>query len=226
MWFFFAFMVLAVTGLVAVAWSAATLKRRRTAFLARYDFPAGLRSRVRARYPHLTDADLDRVFDGLRAWFHLARSAGLRTLAMPSQVVDVAWHEFILFTRNYAHFCRQSLGRFLHHTPAEAMRTPTEAQQGIRRAWRLACAREGIDPRQPDRLPALFALDAELRIPDGFRYALNCAALLGAAHAGSGPTYCGSHIGCGSGGGDGGCSSDSGCSGGGDGGGCGGGGGD
>jgi hypothetical protein len=140
---------------------------------------------------------------------------------MPSQVVDVAWHEFILFTRNYEVFCRRALGRFLHHTPTEAMRTPTTASDGIQRTWRLACRRAGTDPLAASAVPLLFAIDGRLAIPDGFRYALDCTHLAGAAgHA----SYCASHIGCGGGCG-GGCSG-SGCGGGGDGGGCGGGGGD
>ncbi|MBE1188306.1 hypothetical protein IH740_25820, partial [Escherichia coli] len=50
---------------------------------------------------------------------------------------------------------------------------PRQAQEGIQRAWKLACRREGIDPLNPTRLPLLFALDTELAIADGFRYALN-----------------------------------------------------
>ncbi len=49
---------------------------------------------------------------------------------MPSQVVDDAWHEFILFTRAYQQYCNKALGRYLHHTPAEAMDSPTIAQEG------------------------------------------------------------------------------------------------
>jgi hypothetical protein len=35
----------------------------------------------------------------------------------PSQSVDVAWHHFILFTRDYAAYCDRYLGRFIHHQP-------------------------------------------------------------------------------------------------------------
>ncbi|SPZ13115.1 Uncharacterized conserved protein [Pseudomonas aeruginosa] len=56
------------------------------------------------------------------------------------QVVDVAWHELILHTRLYQHVCRKGLGRFLHHTPAQAMRSPRQAQEGIQRAWKLPAA--------------------------------------------------------------------------------------
>lgn len=201
-------------------------QRARASYIDNFTFPDGIAQRVRKRYPHLTDEDMTLVFAGLRQYFQMARTARRRLLSMPSQVVDAAWHEFILFTRNYQVFCDKALGRYLHHTPAEAMRGPQDAQEGIRRAWRLACGLENISPRTPPRLPLIFALDDKLRIPDGFRYALNClvaAALAQTASSDGSVTYCASHVGCGSGGGDGGCSSDSGCSSG-DGGGCGGGG--
>ena len=36
----------------------------------------------------------------------------------PSARVDVAWHEFILFTRTYVNFCEQYLGKMIHHEPS------------------------------------------------------------------------------------------------------------
>jgi hypothetical protein len=200
------------------------LRLGRSDTIDRYEFPRGIRERVRKRYPHLTNADLDLVFEALREYFHLCRKAGRRLLAMPSQVVDVAWHEFILFTRNYESFCTKALGRFLHHTPVEAMPSRTTASDGIRRTWRLACQRAGIDARAATTVPLLFAIDARLAIPDGFHYALNC---LQPGAAARGATYCASHIGCGGGCGGGcsgsGCGGDGGGGGGDGGGGCGGG---
>ncbi len=35
----------------------------------------------------------------------------------PSHIVDLVWHEFILFTRFYHHFCNKHYQRFIHHTP-------------------------------------------------------------------------------------------------------------
>jgi len=98
----------------------------------------------------------------------------------------------------------------LHHIPAEAMNSPTQAQDGIKRAWRLSCKREGINPAQPERLPTLFAIDADMAAIGGFIYSLQCEP--------GGSSFCGSDIGCG-----GGCGGDSGGGDGGDGGGCGGG---
>jgi len=187
----------------ANSWWAHTSRARRLDIINGYRFPDAIRRRVKSRYPHLAETDLDRVFSGLRQYFRIV--LGRRALvSMPSQVVDAAWHEFILFTRDYRDFCQRGLGRFIHHVPAEAMRAPTDAQEGIRRAWYFACRDERIAPRQAHQLPLLFALDAELGIADGFRYSLDC--LSGTAAAGAGaPSYCGSHIGCGGSCGSGGC---------------------
>ena len=183
-----------------LAW-AAFIAARRYLHLRDYRFPPGLLSRLRKQYPQYTPAEWRGVLDGLRVWFRVAQLARGRHVSMPSQAVDVAWHEFILFTREYDAFCRASLGRYLHHVPAEAMRTPTLAQDGIRRAWRLACAIERIDRKQPVRLPRLFRLDAELAFPGGFTYAIDCRAGRDAE------AYCASGIGCASGCG-GGCGGD------------------
>jgi hypothetical protein len=96
------------------------------------------------------------------------------------------------------------------------MASPTVATQGIKRSWRLACAREKINPAKPDKLPLLFAIDGLLNIPNGFHYSLVCQP--------GGSSYCASDIGCGSGCGAGSDGSSDGDGGGGDGGGCGGGG--
>jgi hypothetical protein len=175
-----------------------------------YRFPPGLMRRLRKLHPQYSPAQWHAVLEGLRDWFRLAQLAKSRPLSMPSQAVDVAWHEFILFTRDYETFCRDVLGHTLHHVPAEAMRTPTQAHDGLRRAWRLACAIESIDRHRPTRLPRLFRLDAELAFPAGFVYAIDCS-----AHP-QRDAYCASHVGCSSG-----CGAGCGDSGG-DGGGCGG----
>ena len=36
----------------------------------------------------------------------------------PSTRVDLAWHEFILFTRTYLNFCEKYLGKIIHHEPS------------------------------------------------------------------------------------------------------------
>ena len=193
-------------------------RRDRAAFIDAFPYRKTLDRRLIAKHPALTPEQREQVFAGLREYFHLCNDAGRNMVAMPSQVVDDAWHEFILFTRQYRRFCDRAFGRFLHHTPAEAMASPTVAQDGIKRAWRLACAREGIDPKTPSRLPLLFAIDGVLGIANGFRYQLDCMATGKAAAGTTGGDFCASHIGCSSG-----CSGDSGSSDGDGGSGCGGG---
>lgn len=190
-------------------------QQRQLEMIRAYPFSQSMRLKFRDVRPDLDSAQEQRVFDGLRDYFILCAQARGRFVSMPSQVADDAWHAFILHTRVYQDFCTKAFGRFLHHTPAESMNSPTQATAGIQRAWNLACALEHINPRQPDRLPRLFALDGALNIENGFRYDTHCT-------PGSGK-YCASHIGgsgCGSGCGSG--SVDSSCGGDGGGGGCGG----
>jgi hypothetical protein len=177
-------------------------RQRRTAFIDNFPYAKYLDKRLAARRPELNEAQRAEVFVGLQDYFQLCRIARKRLVAMPSQAVDDAWHEFILFTRQYERFCQEAFGRFLHHTPAEAMSSPTQASDGIRRAWRLSCAQEKINPEKPERLPRLFAMDARLMLAGGFIYQLDC---LAAGQNGLGSGFCASHIGCSSG-----CSGDSG----------------
>ena len=81
--------------------------RRRLAFIDGYAFHPGLRKRLAVRHPRLSEEELNLVFQGLRDYFHLCLRAGKRMVSMPSQVVDDAWHEMILFTRQYRDFCEK-----------------------------------------------------------------------------------------------------------------------
>lgn len=203
--------VIVSVGLAALFYLYRRMSRNsQIVYLQNYRFHPALRKKLLSRYPHLNDDQLTLVFETLREYFAICNQSGKRMVSMPSQVVDTAWHEFILFTRAYKEFCARSLGRFLHHTPTEAMKTPTLAEDGIKRAWKAACFRENIDPAHPERLPMIFAIDTLLNIQDGYRYVLNCTDPASPLY---GNGYCASDIGC-----SGGCSGDTD----GDGGGCGG----
>jgi hypothetical protein len=207
-------------GLMALAWRR-WQRRARLDFIAGQPLPRSLRPQLIAQYPEWGEAQLAAVERGLRQFFRLcARSPG-RFVAMPSKAVDAAWHACILDTRAYERYCRNAFGRMLHHSPAEALpasEAPSTLRQGLRRAWWGACRDEGLNPRQPVQLPLLFALDADLGIPGGYRYVPDCR-LLGADR---GDTHCAAALACG---GSSGSSNDgrSDGDGGGDGGGCGGG---
>lgn len=187
-------------------------RSRRTArlqYVRSYKFPKGLEARLLKHRPELTSEQVALVFDGLRQYFKITLAAKRRMVAMPSQVVDDLWHEFILHTRNYQNFCSRAFGRYLHHTPAEAMSGANTQSDALRRAWWLSCKQEGIDPREPKRLPLLFAIDGLLNIGDGFRYVPDCKD----ASVQSGGAHCGADLGSGSGDGGWGCAGDSSCSG-------------
>lgn len=201
----FTLIVLLVLVAISAYWLVQLNRRQQLAFIEAYEFHPTIRKKVTGRYPHLTESQLDMVFEALRSYFHICNKARRKMVAMPSQVVDVAWHEFILFTRSYEQFSKRAIGRFLHHTPTEAMRTPTDAQDGIKRAWRLACVRESINPSAPQKLPLLFAIDGLLEIEDGFKYVLDCQNQPGVNNSSTAAGYCAGHIGCVSG-----CGGDSG----------------
>lgn len=191
------------------------LTKKQLAYINAYRFPNKINISIKEKYPHLSDKEIHSVIAGLRDYFYIANQAKKKSISMPSQVVDLAWHEFILFTHYYEVFCKKSFGNFYHHIPAEAMQSKTTAQDGIKLAWKLSCKKEDINPKDPIQLPRLFALDSLLKIENGFKYSLNCKDKLNNNNDSTGG-YCASDIGCSGGsscGGDSGCSSSS-CSGG------------
>lgn len=221
---------------ILLLWIVRREKRARERHIDQARLPAHLRGEVRQRYPALSDLQLDDIERGLRQFFRCHLHAR-RFVSMPSQAVDALWHAFILDTRAYQRFCRDAFGRFLHHSPAQTLGRDARRNDGLRRTWFQACRQEGIDPRVPAALPLLFALDAALAIPGGFRYEADCR--LRPGDAGQPYVHCGTSFGGGCGGGSGadgapgdaagfggeaGGSSGGGGDGGGDGGGCGGGG--
>lgn len=193
-----------IFGLVVatIVWRG-VLNVRRRIFLDAYVFPHSVQRHLQREFPQYGTIERAEIFAGLRDWFRIAQDGKNRSLSMPSKIVDEAWHSFILDTRAYREFCRRAFGRYYDHVPAEAMRSPTQAQEGVRHTWRLACAIEKIDRKAPTQLPRIFGLDARLAVAGGYVYALDCQ--LGDDR------YCASSIGCASG-----------CGGDGDGGGCGG----
>src|SRR4051794_15226955 len=72
-----------------------------------YAFPAGLRNKVAARLGLSNERSVDRVLLGLKQYLLLCIDARDMVLGMPSQAVDAAWHEFILYTRPYTDFCHR-----------------------------------------------------------------------------------------------------------------------
>ena len=223
----------------SIDWAIHGSRRRR--FLDDWEPPAGLDAKLARARPELSAAGRLEAVEGLRDWLRICQRSRLRGfVAMPSRAADDAWHEMILFTREYSALCRGAFGRYLHHAPAGGEDGP-DMDAGMRAAWLLACGVEGIDPDRPDRLPRIFALDERLGLDDALLYDIAPLAageerwipvhMRGRADGGGGraarSSACsaGGAMGCGALGGGGGCGGGSSCGGGGGcGGGCGGGG--
>lgn len=75
---------------------------------------AGVLERLRERHA-LAPETADSLFEDLLLF--LWAGARSPTEMIPSASVDDAWHTFLLYTQDYAAFCRTWLGRFVHHEP-------------------------------------------------------------------------------------------------------------
>ena len=181
---------------IGLAWYHAMRARRlvRHRYIEQYRFPSELRDKVAAQYPSLSLAELGDVERALRQFFLVAAYARKTRIAMPSQAVDVMWHEFILSTRRYRDFCQRAFGRFLHHTPASDMGGASRQYAAMRATWNRCCALEDMPSVNPPRLPLLFGLDAALAIPGGFHYTLHCNRSVSATGASDAP-FCGCDLG-------------------------------
>ena len=65
---------------------------------------------------------------------------------MMSVEVDRIWHQFILFTREYATFCEINFGCFLHHSPVVPGAPEEIADKSFFDIYRAAYGQEYVDP--------------------------------------------------------------------------------
>ena len=177
-----------VFGLILVISFGAILfekkSKERKVLIDNYKFPQRITSQLAKKYPQLSANDIAQSLEQLKEYFHLCRMAmaegffsGKRSMvAMPSKIVDEAWHEFILFTKEYENFCKKVFGEFLHHSPAKSMQRESEVETSLQNVWRLACARQGINPLKPNRIPLLFRLDEICNVREGNRYVIGDSA--------------------------------------------------
>ena len=180
--------IVVVAGLLSLVAMWATWERSR--LVREAPLPRFLRRKLMDTYPHLSLRDTELVERGLRQFFIACQRSNKRFVAMPSQVVDSMWHEFILHTSAYREWCDLVIGRFIDHVPAEVLGRKASTNDGLRRAWFWSCRDESINPRQPSRLPLLFALDAKFAIPGGFIYMADCKGVRRDDAQGAG-AYCG-----------------------------------
>jgi hypothetical protein len=147
---------------------------RRQEFVATYDLPEGLEQDLIEKYPDLGSAEI--ALRGLRQWLRL-HVAAPQLLAMPSQAVDLLWHDFILHTEAYQLFCRKAYGRPLHHSPERSMDSNNARLlngEAMARTFAMACVDEGIRMPTTLALPILFSVDTTIALPDGQHWVLDC----------------------------------------------------
>lgn len=80
-----------------------------------YDF-----SRISTKYQQVhetSEKEAVEVLEELKKWFTLCAVNPGRKYHIGSRIDDM-WHVFILFTKDYAEFCEQRIGFFLHHEPS------------------------------------------------------------------------------------------------------------
>lgn len=132
------------------------------------------------------DAGVDR--DTARRWFNemlvfLDLVADSKDFISPPGPVDVAWHAFLLHTRDYEAYCRERFGRVIHHEP-----TGEPDPHAYRRAYDRRARQGQLDP-------AIWAVPA----------VGGAAAVSEAGSDGGGGFWDGGSFGGGDGGGGGGC---------------------
>lgn len=131
----------------------------RVNYITGYRFSIDLYDKIKLSQPHLTPLQIDYLLKGLKTYFLLNLLPRERALGMPSKMVDVAWHEFILFTKEYREFCRLAFGGFFDHLPNKRCSKQENAAldlQMTRSVYdRLAGIVDGKDPQGKARFNEL-----------------------------------------------------------------------
>ncbi|WP_234310435.1 glycine-rich domain-containing protein [Streptomyces sp. NRRL S-474] len=66
------------------------------------------------------------LFEEVKRYLVLVSVSGGTAWPMYSLRIDEAWHQFILFTRQYMEFCHKYFGRYMPHSPSNS---PTDGQE-------------------------------------------------------------------------------------------------
>jgi len=138
-----------------------------------WSFPINARRQLVERHPTRGPTEHALVEAAARQWFRIVAANPGTRFAMPSTAVDELWHETILHTNEYAAFCDEALGRFLHHQPGVATdpRRTDDRATGLVAALRAARRDEDCSDQH---LPLLFRVDECVALADGRRYMADC----------------------------------------------------
>lgn len=126
--------------------------------------------------------DADEVFLETKRWLWLCADEMSRAkdglgeripLLSEARAIDLMWHTFVIFTRDYARFCEKYFGFFVHHQPrtqvekdAWAKRIEADREGALRerralmrRGYELVCDRlgQGVLKKWCEDFPARFS---------------------------------------------------------------------
>lgn len=75
---------------------------------------------VEARYQDklgLSSSEAAALFLDVKKFLFLCGNVEVNFALAPTKSIDAGWHEFLLYTQDYADFCETYFGRFIHHQP-------------------------------------------------------------------------------------------------------------
>jgi hypothetical protein len=73
---------------------------------------------ITARYMNklaLNSEEAEQLFSDVKLFLYASSVSHERMV--PTVAIDKGWHEFLMYTREYAEYCRSRLGKFVHHVP-------------------------------------------------------------------------------------------------------------
>lgn len=76
-----------------------------------------LSTRITHEHPEIDRPTAERIMDQALAF--LGACAVTTSPLSPSEKVDIGWHTFILYTKDYRQFCDRIAGRFIDHVPTD-----------------------------------------------------------------------------------------------------------
>lgn len=67
----------------------------------------------------ISEQEARSLFSDLMTWMYICTKVDKPI--NPPEIIDEAWHNFILFTKEYNKFCQSFCGRFIHHLPYDGL---------------------------------------------------------------------------------------------------------
>ena len=88
-----------------------------------------LTSRLMKDHPEIEKNGAQSIVDGALGFLSLCANHPGHDF-VPSRLVDIGWHTFILYTRDYQDFCERIAGSFIHHEPNDGESKPEGINSG------------------------------------------------------------------------------------------------